>query len=124
MLLIASSPMRPPGAASIFEFGTANSPKKPRRLLACSQFVKLVIRSRPTVALTTSEPPDPLLSRYWCTSNAKLLAGSVIDSIACALGVPYQLSLQLLAPVQAFPGTKTRLLAPVPRIALIATWAA
>ena len=33
-----------------------------------------------------------------------------------AFGVPYQLSFQLCAPVQALPGTSTVFFAPVPRI--------
>src|SRR3954466_6647501 len=49
--------------------------------------------------------------------------GSVTESIAVPFGVPYQLSSQLCAPVQAFPGTRIKFAEPVARIALIATWA-
>ncbi len=45
-------------------------------------------------------------------------------SMAVALGVPYQFWSQLLAPVQALPGTSTRLVAPAVRMAEIALLAA
>src|ERR1043165_1559001 len=120
MLWMASSPICPVPLPMV-EFATANSPKKPRRLFVRSQFVKFIRRSRPTVALPMElEVPEPSLSKYWWTSKAKLLAESVIESVAEALGVPYQLSDQVQAPVHALPGTRIRLVAPVARMALMA----
>src|SRR4051812_12480989 len=49
---------------------------------------------------------------------------SVICSIACALGVPYQLAAQLWAPLQALPGTAMVLVAPVARMRRMASFAA
>ena len=45
-------------------------------------------------------------------------------NMAVALGVPYQFWSQLLAPVQALPGTRTKLLAPAERMAAMAALAA
>jgi cytochrome d ubiquinol oxidase subunit II len=77
----------------IFELATANSPRKPLRLLACSQLVKLVSRWTPMFGLLGlplvpiwSEVPDELSSRYWCTSNAKLSIGSTILSMWTEFG--------------------------------------
>src|SRR5436190_22049168 len=64
--------------------------------------------------------PEPSSSRYWWTSKAKLLAGSTILSMAVALRVPYQVWNQVHAPVQALPGTNTRLFAAAERIAEMA----
>ncbi len=47
-----------------------------------------------------------------------------MPSIAVAFDVPYQFWLQECAPVQALPGTRIRLFAPVARIAEMAWFAA
>src|SRR3954462_4217157 len=70
-----------------------------------------------------AEVPEPSLSRYWWTSKAKLFAGSTMLSMAVALRVPYQVSNQVQAPVQALPGTRMRLLAPADRMAEMAVLA-
>src|SRR3954447_20142208 len=49
--------------------------------------------------------------------------GSEMESIAVPFGVPYQLSSQLCAPVQALPGTRIKFVDPAARIALMATCA-
>src|SRR5436190_24098712 len=67
--------------------------------------------------------PEPSSSRYWWTSKAKLLAESTMLSMAVALRVPYQVSNQVHAPVQALPGTRMRLFAPADRMAEMAVLA-
>src|SRR5262245_15435537 len=61
---------------------------------------------------------------YWCTSNAKLLFGSIILDITWLLGVPYFAEVQSRADDQPLPGTKMRLLAPVCLILATASLAA
>src|SRR5690349_11335262 len=95
----------------------ANSPSRPRLPCVRNQAVKVASRCEPMVALVhTPEVPELSASRYWCASNTMLLPLSTTCSMACALGVPYQLDVQLWAPDHALPGTATVLVAPVARM--------
>src|ERR1700733_9676927 len=101
-----------------------NSPRKPLFPLARSQLVKPESPCDPIVALTHAGLLPPALSRYWCTSKAKLLPGSWMVSMTVESGVPYQFADQDAAPSHPLPGTRIRLVAPALRTAAIAALAA
>src|SRR5215210_8462768 len=95
-----------------------NSPRNRSLLLARAHSVIALRRSTPMVADTAvALVPDESLSRYWCTSKAKLLSGSTVPR---PITVSLSPETQEWAPVQLVPGTRIFSVAPASRMALTA----
>ncbi|GJD92817.1 hypothetical protein BHAOGJBA_6381 [Methylobacterium hispanicum] len=77
---------------------TPNSPRNRRLPVASAHWVTAVSRSTPMFAETTLAcVPELSLSRYWCTSKAKLPSGSRMPG---PITVSLSVLTQLWAPVQ------------------------
>ena len=97
---------------------TPNSVRKPRPPTSRNQSLATAMRrSASATGTQVTLVPEEFASKYWWKSKAKLCPGSLKPFSASAFDCSPTRLRHECAPDQLVPGTSTRLVAPVPRMA-------